>query len=199
MTDSPESSTSLSLIERMRLSPTDQQAWSLFVDRYGRKIFQWCQRWNLQQSDAEDVTQIVLLKLADKMRAFAYDPARSFRAWLKTMTHHAWRDYVDKRRAIGSGGNREVELLLDSQQAPDDLNDFLQAEHQHSLLEEAMARVQARVEARTWEAFRLQALEQESAAAVSGKLAMPLAAVFMAKSRVQAMLRQEVRRLESES
>ena len=29
------------------------------------------------------------------MATFAYDPSRSFRGWLKTLTHHAWRDLVD--------------------------------------------------------------------------------------------------------
>jgi RNA polymerase sigma factor (sigma-70 family) len=112
MTASPESGTSISLIERLRCCPVDQQAWNLFVDRYGRRIFQWCQRWHLQDADAADITQIVLVKLADKMRDFAYDPSRSFRAWLKTVTHHAWRDYVAKRQVAGSGGNRELEALL---------------------------------------------------------------------------------------
>jgi RNA polymerase sigma-70 factor (ECF subfamily) len=199
MSNSAESTTSLSLIERMRVVPIDQQAWNQFVERYGRRILQWCQRWNLQQADAEDVTQIVLLKLAEKLRGFAYDPSRSFRGWLKTVTHHAWRDYVDRRRLVGSSGNRALESLLESRQAPDDLNAFLEAEHQHSLLGHAMTRVQARVEARTWEAFRLQALERKTAGDVAAKLTMPLSAVFMAKSRVQAMLREEVRRLEGEA
>ena len=195
----PESSTSLSLIERVRRNPVDQQAWSQFVDRYGCKIYQWCQRWNLQPADAEDVTQIVLVKMAEKIRLFAVDPGRSFRAWLKTVTHHAWHDYIQKRRAVHPAGNRDLEMLLENQQAPEDLNDFLELEHQHGLLEEAMLRVQVRVEARTWEAFRLQALEQQSPVNVAQQLGMALPAVFMAKSRVQAMLRQEVARLDATS
>src|SRR5262249_27719327 len=89
--------TSASLLERLR-APEDQAAWRDFAGRYGPKIYKWCLRWNLQEADAEDVTQNVLLKLAAKMRTFAYDPSRSFRAWLKTVTHHAWRDFVDSRR-----------------------------------------------------------------------------------------------------
>ena len=47
--------------------------------RYGRKIYAWCRRWNLQEADTEDVTQMVLLKLAEKMRSFDYDTNKSFR------------------------------------------------------------------------------------------------------------------------
>ena len=72
--------TSASLIERIRLSDDESDAWREFVDRYGPKIYRWCLHWNLQPADAEDITQIVLLKLAQKMRTFAYDSKRSFRA-----------------------------------------------------------------------------------------------------------------------
>jgi RNA polymerase sigma-70 factor (ECF subfamily) len=65
---------------RLRHAPADQSAWGEFVDRYGRKIYGWCRHWGLQEPDAEDVTQDVLLKLAEKMRTFAYDASDSFRA-----------------------------------------------------------------------------------------------------------------------
>ena len=52
----------------------NQAAWSEFVDRYGRKIYGWCLRWGLQDADAQDVTQIVLLKLVQRMKDFTYDP-----------------------------------------------------------------------------------------------------------------------------
>ena len=45
----------------------------------------------------EDVTQRVLMQLAVKIRRFAYDPSRSFRAWLKTLTQHALSDFLDDR------------------------------------------------------------------------------------------------------
>src|SRR5581483_12360673 len=97
------SRTSVSLLGRLRQNHTDQEAWSEFVRRYAPRILCWCRHWNLQEADAQDVTQDVLLKLADKMRTFAYDPSLSFRAWLKTLTHHAWRDFVDSRARADRG------------------------------------------------------------------------------------------------
>src|SRR5262249_4514938 len=78
-----ESQTSATLLARLRQVPADQAAWAQFTQRYGRKIYAWCRRWNLQEADAEDLTQNVLLKLAEKMQTFVYDPEKSFRAWLK--------------------------------------------------------------------------------------------------------------------
>src|SRR5262245_6818045 len=70
--------THASLLMRLRQSDQDQAAWNAFVDRYGPQIFAWCRHWGLQDTDAEDVTQTVLLKLAEKLRGFEYDPSRRF-------------------------------------------------------------------------------------------------------------------------
>jgi RNA polymerase sigma-70 factor (ECF subfamily) len=82
----------------LRRRPVDQAAWAEFVDRYG------------PQADAQDVT--VLVKLAQKMRSFSYDPAKSFRSWLKTLTHHAWHDFVEgRRRQAASSYSEALEVL----------------------------------------------------------------------------------------
>jgi RNA polymerase sigma-70 factor (ECF subfamily) len=197
MTGPLESRTSPSLLGRLRQAPTDQAAWGEFVARYGPRIYGWCRHWRLQEADAQDVTQDVLLRLARKLRTFAYDPAGSFRGWLKTLTHHAWRDFVDGRRRGGCacGGSRCPEALQ-SAEAREDLTVRLEEEFDRELLEEAMARVRLRLEPRTWEAFRLLALEGLSGAEAAAALGMKVATAFVARSKVQRMLQEEVRRLE---
>jgi RNA polymerase sigma factor (sigma-70 family) len=189
--------TSPTLLGRLGRVPADQAAWGEFAERYGRKIYGWCRHWNLQEADAEDVTQQVLLKLAQKMRTFSYDPSKSFRAWLKTVTHHAWRDFLDgqARPGAGSGDTRVLERLQ-TVQAGETLADELDEEFARDLLDEAMARVQLRVQPQTWQAFRLLAVEHLSGAEAAERLGMKVAAVFVARSRVQKMLQEEVRRLE---
>ena len=79
MPDPTSAKTSISLLKRLELRPTDEVAWEEFVDRYGRRIVGWCRFWGLQDSDAADVTQTVLLKISANIGNF--DPARgSFRA-----------------------------------------------------------------------------------------------------------------------
>ncbi len=191
------SRTSPTLLGRLGKVPPDETAWVEFVDRYGRRIYGWCAHWGLQQSDAEDVTQQVLLKLAAKMRSFAYDPSRSFRAWLKTVTHHAWRDFAEARKRPGAGsGDSAVRELLDNVGAGDNLAERLEEEFSRDLLEEAMARVRLRVQPHTWEAFRLLALEGLSGALVAARLEIKVATAFVARSKVQKMVQEEVRRLE---
>jgi RNA polymerase sigma-70 factor (ECF subfamily) len=64
------------------------------------------------------------------------------------------------------------------------------------LLAEAQDRVRQRVEAHTWEAFRLTALEGRFGADAAAQLGLKAATVFKAKSKVQKMLKEEIARLE---
>jgi len=175
----------------------DQEAWARFVDQYGPKILAWCRKWQLQEADAQDVTQEVLLKLSDKMRTFVYDPARSFRGWLKTLTRHACSDFFDALPRQGRGsGDSGVRQLLDTVEARQDLIKHLEEGFDQELLEEAKRRVSRRVATHTWEAFRLTAIEGLPAADVAARLGLTVARVYVARSDVQQMLREEVRRLD---
>jgi RNA polymerase sigma-70 factor (ECF subfamily) len=192
------SATSITLLARLRDDPADQAAWSEFVTRYGPKILQWCRRWRLQEADAQDVAQDVLLKLHLLMGTFAYDASGSFRAWLKTLTHHAWRDLVAERRRAGVGtGGTGMAVIVNHLEAGDDLADDLQEEFHRELLDRAMARVKDRVESHTWDAFRLTALEGASGIAAAAQLQMRTAQVYLARSKVKKRIQEEVQRLES--
>jgi RNA polymerase sigma-70 factor (ECF subfamily) len=199
MAEASVSRTSITLLGRLQSNPNDRQAWSDFVQRYGRIIFGWCRHWGLQEADAEDVTQNVLLRLAQKMPLFVYDPSRSFRAWLKTLTHHAWSDFVSSRqnRTPGSGDTAMFEVLQ-SVEARADLEKQLDEAFDRELLEEAMTRVRERVAPQTWEAFRLTALEGLSGAEAAARIPMQVAQVFVARRRVQKMLQEVVAKLEYE-
>jgi RNA polymerase sigma factor (sigma-70 family) len=196
MSGSIAARTSVSLLGRLR-HETDEAAWREFVQRYGPLILRWCAKWKLQEADAQDITQVVLVKLGEKMRTFSYDPARSFRAYLKTLTHYAWCDFLESRRhaAVGSGDSLVLETLR-SIEARDDLVTHLNSEFDKELLEEAMSRVQQRVEPHTWQAFVLTAVEGVSGATAGARLEMKVGTVFKARSKVQQMLQEELRRLE---
>jgi RNA polymerase sigma-70 factor (ECF subfamily) len=191
------SATRVTLLARLRRDPTDQAAWGEFVEQYGRHIYRWCRHWKLQDADAEDVTQDILVKLAQKLRDFAYDPSRSFRGWLKTVAHHAWRDFVDSRfPGRSAGGDSRVWELLQSLEAREDLVQKLEQAFDYEMLEAAKVQVRLRVAPQTWEAFRLVALEGVPAVEVATRVGMQVAMVYVAKSKVQRMLQEEIRELE---
>ena len=198
MGDQGAPSTRATLLGRLRQKGAlDESAWREFVELYGRQLYRWCRHWGLQDADAEDVAQQVLLRLSERMRDFVYDPALSFRAWLKTVAHHAWRNWADSRQRLtaGSGDSTVLEQLA-SLPAREDLLTRLEEEYDRELLEHAVALVRLRVAPHTWEAFRLTALENVSAAEAARRLNLQIANVYQAKSTVRKMLQEETQRLE---
>jgi RNA polymerase sigma-70 factor (ECF subfamily) len=188
--------TSTTLLGRLALFPFDQAAWEEFVGRYGPTVLGWCRQWGAQEADALDVSQLVLTKLAMKIRDFTYDPSRRFRSWLRTVAHNAWRDSLDARRPDGASGESEVLERLYGLEARDDLARRLEEQFDLELLEEASGRVRERVEPRTWRAYELTAVEGLSGAEAAGQLGLSVVAVFTAKASVLRKLREEIRDLE---
>jgi RNA polymerase sigma-70 factor (ECF subfamily) len=131
------------------------------------------------------------------MRTFAYDPAKSFRAYLKTLARYAWCDFLEagKQPGAGSGGSGMLKLL-ETVEAGDDLAQRLNEQFDQELLAAAQTQVSRRVEPHTWEAFRLTALEGLAGADAAARLGMKVATVYKAKSKVQKMLREEIAGLE---
>jgi RNA polymerase sigma-70 factor (ECF subfamily) len=198
MVEQPGSRTRATLLARLcGAGAADEQAWREFVDLYGRQIYKWCRCWYLQDADAQEVTQQVLVELLSKMKEFVYDPGRSFRGWLKTIAHHAWQNLVVSRRhKMAWGTDSQLWELLLAIPARDDLVQRLEQEFDRELLEQAKLRVRLLVAPHNWEAFRLTALEGVPASEAAQRLSMKIANVYAARSSVQRLLREEVEKLD---
>jgi RNA polymerase sigma-70 factor (ECF subfamily) len=183
------------LLRKLGETPADGSAWEMFARRYGPAVFQWCRQWGLQEADANDVTQTVLLKLIEHMKVFQYDPTRSFRAWLKTVSYHAWAKWREARQNLAVG-TADIHAALQSLEAKEDLATRLEKEYDSELLALAMMRVSQRVEVHTWEMFRLLALEGLPGAEVARRLKLRVATAYVARSKVQRMIQEEMRTLE---
>lgn len=186
MSAGDRSHTRTTLLRRLA-APADKEAWREFVEHYGGRIYRWCRAKGLQDADAEDLTQDLLVKLAVQLRSFKYDPARSFRAWLKAITNNALIDAFKK--------NARARARLDTVAARKALIEELEPEFDRELLDEALRRVELRVEPGTWEAFRLTTLEGRSAAEAGAALGAPEARVRVQKGRVAKLIREEVKKL----
>ena len=198
MSDQDES-TRPTLLLRLR-DWDNREAWGEFLERYAPKIYGWCRRYELQESDAADVTQNVLRKLINALRTFEYDPTQgSFRGWLKTVTNNAIRDFLRDitRHGRGSGDTKDLTRLaaIQTPSALEELAQEIEKEGERELLREAEVRVQSRVKEHTWDAYCITVLEDRSAAEAAEQLAMSVDDIYVAKSRVLKMLKREVDRL----
>jgi len=192
-----DSNTSLTLLARLACSPPDQAAWCEFVDRYGPRILQWCRAWRLQEADILDVSQAVLTKLLVQLGRFEYDPAGSFRNWLRTLVERATLDLLSARGRILGGRTEETVQILSNLEARDDLVRRLEEEFDLELLEAAAQVIRDRVAPKTWEAYNLTARQGCPAPEVAARLGMRVGSVYQAKSSVTHMLQEEVRKLEA--
>jgi RNA polymerase sigma-70 factor, ECF subfamily len=176
-----DSSTSATLLCRLR-DPTDEEAWCQFVRVYGPRVYVWAKS-RLQSADAEDVTQVVLMKLASALRTFQYDKQKgSFRAYLKTATRRAISDIKKALPMVDEQSLVAVQTLIED-------------EFDLEILREAESRVQRRVKRATWQVYEFYVKQQQSAAAVAKQLDLPIASVYTYKRRVLTMLQEEVQRL----
>ena len=102
------------------------------------------------------------------------------------------------RHPQGSGDSSVRDMLEEQPEAgPEEISAWDREYEQH-LFQHAATLVRARLEETTWEAFRLTAVDGKSAKEVSQTLHMTVAAVYLAKSRVMARLREEIERLTSD-
>jgi RNA polymerase sigma-70 factor (ECF subfamily) len=193
MADAP--TTRLSLLARIR-DLHDAQAWAEFVDIYAPLVYALARRCGLQDADAADLTQEVLRKVLRAAPQFAYDPQRgSFRAWLFTVARNELRRASEGRDCERGSGSTEVQRLLEEQPAPQEAAQW-EREYQERLFAWATEKVRPDFRPATWQAFWRTAVQGQDARAVAADLGMSVGAVYIARSRVLARLREQVRGVE---
>lgn len=186
--------TDAELLEALGKSHPAEADWSRFDKHYRPVILAWA-RQRLNETDAEEVAQGVLVKLLEKLPGHSYDPAKGrFRNWLIKVVSNAISDYVAGLRRGGQGrGESWAAALLENQEARTDLERRLEEITQWEAVREAMAQVRQRIGDRAWSAFWRQAMEGQPAARVATDLGMSVTAVWQARYRVQAMIRERIR------
>jgi RNA polymerase sigma factor (sigma-70 family) len=189
-----------SLLVRVR-DARDAEAWSQFVDLYAPLIYGFARKHRLQDADAADLTQDVLRDVAAAVNRLDYDPARgSFRGWLFTVVRNQLRTFLARRhRQRCACGNTGTQSRLEEQPAPEsDPAALWDQECERRLFGYAARQVRRQVEDSTWQAFWQTSVEDRSAREVAGELGMTVAAVYMAKSRVVARLKELIQSLQGE-
>jgi RNA polymerase sigma-70 factor, ECF subfamily len=181
--------TPVSLLERMR-QPGDQVAWSRFVELATPLLFSWSEKMGLQNQDAQDLVQDVLAVLVRKLPEFQYDPQRSFRGWLRTVTVNKWRERL---RGAAPMPTVDDQAELDDHPAPEPDDPFWEVEYREHIVARALEIMQTDFETTTWRACWEHVVSGHSAAEVAGKLGISIPAVYMAKSRVLKRLREELK------
>lgn len=166
----------------------------MLVELYSPLLRNWLRRYDVSETDAEDVVQEVLAIVVREMPNFHHDLRRgAFRRWLRNIMvnrlREFWRDRVVLRN---NPQGMDPEILLAQLEDPSSpLNDFWDREHDRQVLQRLMALLEPEFEPTTWQAFRLVAVEERSNLEAAQTLGISPNAVRIAKARVLKRMRQE--------
>lgn len=185
--------TRASLLLRLR-DQRDQAAWTEFVDLYGPLVYGYARKQGLQDADAADLGQEVLGIVARAIGRLEYDPKRgAFRNWLFTVLRRKlsnWRRGQGNRaRASGDPATQE---LLERCPVPESERSAWETEWEQRVFAWACEQVRRTVAGPTWQAFWQTAIEGQPGKQVAADLGMSVVAVYRARSRVQARLKELV-------
>jgi RNA polymerase sigma-70 factor (ECF subfamily) len=185
--------TRASLLVRLR-DPRDESAWKEFIDLYAPLIYGYLRKQGLQDADAADLSQEVLTAIAGAIGRLEYDPQRgAFRNWLFTVVR---RKLLTWRRAESYrpfGGNPGLDSnFLEQCSTPPQMDATWEAEWERSRFAWACEQVRADVTDPTWQAFWRTAIVGQPSKQVASDLGLTVAAVYVARSRVLARLKEAV-------
>lgn len=177
----------------------DGQAWSEFVEIYTPVIYRLVRRQGLQDADAADVTQEVFRTVARSVAGFRFDPAGgSFRGWLYAVARTRLCDFhASRRKQVLGSGDTAVGDRLAHEPDREDWNEVCEREYQASLFRWAARQIQDQFTEKTWKAFWQTNMEGKGTREVAGALGISEGAVYIARSRVLARLREKIREIET--
>lgn len=195
MTPLPD--TRASLLLRLR-DPHDQSAWETFLQIYQPLIFRLARRKGIQDADAREVTQDVLMAVAAAVSRWELDPAKgSFRAWIATVTRNVTVNCL-VRQARHPRGSGDSDLMRWLNERPDPNSEescLYDREEERQMFLWAAERIRSEFQEATWQAFWQTAVEGRDVASVAKELNVNIGKIYVSRSRVMKRLRECVQQL----
>ena len=169
------------LVTRARIG--DQQAWEALVEQHAPLVWSICRRYRLNVADAQDVGQIVWLRLVDHLGNLR-DPA-ALAGWLATTTRR------ECGRALRAAARPALTQVCDTENIPDNNQNRI-VEHE-LLIHERNAALREAFRDLPPHAQRLLALLMAdpplSYAQISATLGIPVGSIGPSRGRCLAKLR----------
>ncbi|MCA9261092.1 MAG: sigma-70 family RNA polymerase sigma factor [Planctomycetales bacterium] len=174
----------------------DSAAWAEFVETYEQPVLRYCISHGLQEADALDVMQEVLLAVHGA--AADWKPTGrpgSFRKWLlRTAHNHCLKSLRNGARRDRAAGGTSVQKMLNDV-ADMEASSEQEVEWRRWAFYWAANQVQREVAQATWQAFWLAAVVGMPPAQVAEKTGLSIGSVYAAKCRVIRRIGERVEEL----
>lgn len=182
--------TSVSLLVRLR-QDDQPAAWERFVKLYYTMLLSWAKKQGLQEADAADLVQELLVKLIRLLPSYNRGEGQSFRGWLFQVCRNQCRDFR-RRKSTGAlpGADGLSSVGVESPIAHyEDMEDL---EYRRELLQRGLELIRSDFSDATWAAFEGLAITRRTAAELAAELNISVNAVYLAQNRVMNRLREEL-------
>lgn len=195
MTEFPE--TRDSLLVQVR-SPENREAWDQFAQIYRPVIYRLARQKGLQDADAQDLAQQVLMSVAAAIGHWEKSSESvRFRHWLRRVARNAIINALSRRpHDRAAGGTSVQELLMEQPDQDLESNAQIEVEYRRELYLRAARLVRGDVEPETWQAFEMTVIENRSIDDAAIELHRPVGTIYAARSRIMRRLREAVQQLD---
>lgn len=193
-----------SLLSRLK-DLDDDESWRDFFHTYWKLIYATARRAGLTDAQAQDVVQETIISVCKHLPGYRYDPSRcSFKHWMLAITR--WR-IIDRQRAgecearlfarhdEEGRGTDVVESIPDTSLPA--VDEVWNEEWERNLFATAVERVKAAVSPKQYQIFDLHVLKEWPSKRVCQLLGVNAAQVYVAKHRLTALIKKEVKALEA--
>jgi RNA polymerase sigma-70 factor (ECF subfamily) len=203
-----------SLLRRLKTGD-DEQSWQDFYRIYGGLIRFFAEKAGLTADEVEEVVQETAIGVARRLPDFVYDPkVCRFKTWLLNLVRWRIQDQIRRRRkathesdkahpTAGSrrhAGDASSEDTATAERVADPTVPEFGAEWdaawEKNLFDQALAAVRERADERQFQVFDLYVLKDWPPQEVAQTLGISVARVYLAKHRISALLKKEIRQLE---
>lgn len=192
-----------SLILRIRDSG-DRDAWDRFVSIYCPVVYRLARARGLQDADAQDLSQTVLVAIAKSVSTWSPEPGKRFRQWLMRIAKNTTINILSRRPKDLAMGGTDAEVILAQlvdcrSEEMEQLEHACELEYRRQLYRMAAQTVRLRADEDSWLAFSLTTIDGLTVDEAACKLGKSTGAIYVSRGRIMRRLRDAVRKMESES
>jgi len=194
--------TRYSLLSRLR-NWDDQESWQDFFDTYWRLIYSFALKSGLTAAEAEDVVQETIISVARNIQKFKRDRSRgSFKGWLRNLTRWRIADHLRKRAnaeavPLNVAEDGSFEWYAAEIQGSTKAESVWDNEWRENLMKVALQNVRRKVKEEHYQMFDLYVVKEWPAGKVARTLNVSAGQIYLVKYRLGALLKKEIRRLET--
>ena len=175
----------------------NEAAWHRFFDLYAGFVFSIARSKGLNDTDADDIVQMVFSDLARNLPSFKYDREKGrFRSYLAALVK--WR-VIDRLKAVRRDADLKADFMEEAKSAATtEDEDFEEREWQSAAMEETLRRIKPEVRPEHYAAFVASAVEGQDTDVVTKLYGISRDSLYQIRKRLTVKLREKLAEVRAE-